>query len=228
MSINRLRPIPTPFKKYPSYRSKTTRIKIPQPEDRPLVFRRKNVLRTEYIKKSPWWYIFHRKGLQQTLVGEDPLEARAVSKNYIRGTLPERIMYKYLTEKMHFISGVDFDFQSSLSGGRLELGGLVVDFLFEMMRLILQVDGPTHIKHRQMRKDEEQEDILASMGYTVYRFSLPEIYDVATFEDKIHRIFNLASSGGSGQNWQDETIRSETEEQWDEVFYWIGAIRGVI
>ena len=52
-------------------------------------------------------------------------------KEQVNGTLPERILYLALIRVMHFSPNADFDFQSSQEGGRLELGGLVADFLFE-------------------------------------------------------------------------------------------------
>jgi len=75
------------------------------------------------------WFTLHKRGPRRSRVGEDPLEARAVPHDYIKGTLPERIVYYYLVNYMKFQAGVDFDFQSSMEGGRIELGGMVVDFL---------------------------------------------------------------------------------------------------
>ena len=47
----------------------------------------------------------------------------------LAGTEPELAVYIELVRR-GFTEGVDFDFQSSLFGGRLFRGGLVVDFIF--------------------------------------------------------------------------------------------------
>jgi hypothetical protein len=144
---------------------------------------------------SPWWYILHRRGLHHTYVGTDPLENRAISKNVLRGTLPERIVYRYLIEIMHIPpdSAFGFDFQSSLSGGRSELGGLVVDFLFESRRLVLQVQGSTHYSFLRGRKDDEQTNILRDMGYYVEEIWEDEIYDLYRFENRMTEIMGMST-----------------------------------
>ena len=46
------------------------------------------------------------------------------------GSAPEYLVYRSLTESFNKIEGVDFTYQSSLLGGRLFKGGVVLDFLF--------------------------------------------------------------------------------------------------
>ena len=48
----------------------------------------------------------------------------ALLRQGIQGTLPELVVYQWLTRR-----GYQFDFQTSLMGGRLELGGAVADFV---------------------------------------------------------------------------------------------------
>jgi very-short-patch-repair endonuclease len=84
----------------------------------------------------------------------------------VKGTLPERIVFKELL-KRQYVEGIDFNFQSSKEGGRSELGGIVVDFLLEFHRIALQVQGPTHDTHIRKAKDREQASTLASMGFTM-------------------------------------------------------------
>jgi len=134
-------------------------------------------------------------------VGEDPLEARAVpDKEPHKGTLPERILYLALIRIIHLVPDADFDFQSSQQGGRVELGGIVADFLFPNMRIIIRVQGPTHSGFLRTRKDEEQRGILEEMGFRVFDIDDdPTIYDVYMLEDWLRRKFGLASGrGGSG------------------------------
>ena len=174
------------------------RIRIPQPIDRPLDIKTRNLVRSEYLKEDPWWYTLHRRGVRRVKVGEDPLEARAVSKETVKGTLPERILYMALIHVLHFTPDVDFDFQSSLQGGRLELGGIVADFLFEYRRLIIRVQGPTHVEFLRSAKDEEQRMALVEMGFTVKDLWDYTIYDEYALEDWLRRCFGLAASRGGG------------------------------
>lgn len=169
--------------------SRTTRIKMFQNPDRPFRIRRRLIAKTT-LQKNPWWWITHRRGILRRRVGVDPLEMRAVPKTEVKGTLPERIVLKWLI-RAHFINGIDFDFQSSVDGGRLELGGLVVDFLFPLMKMVIQVDGPTHTSLRRERKDEEQRSTLEMMGYRVYNLEMNLIYNEPRFEAEMRKIFNF-------------------------------------
>jgi hypothetical protein len=45
------------------------------------------------------------------------------------GSLPEFIAYSTL-QRMGKRPGLDFDFQSSLAGGRVDKGGMIIDFMF--------------------------------------------------------------------------------------------------
>lgn len=183
----------------PTKAGKKTKIHIPQPDFRPLQLRKRDVVRWSEVNLEPDWFTLHKRGPRRPKAGEDPLEARAVPHGYIRGTLPERIVYYYLTKYLKFQSGVDFDFQSSLLGGRMEMGGLVADFLFERMRIVIQVQGPTHDTFMRKAKDNEQAGILAEMGYTVYELEDSIIYDEYLLEEWMRRVFSLpAGMGGSG------------------------------
>lgn len=196
MPITGIRRIRTPFDERPKPDSETRRIRIPQPIERPLTVRGKDVIRDEYLRKSPWWYTLHKRGLKRQKVGLDYLEARAISKSQLRGTLPERIVYLYLITKLHMRAGVDFTFQSSLQGGRLELGGIVADFEFPILKLILNVQGSTHEQFLRMRKDEEQRAILEDMGYRVFELTDVQIYNEPIFENEMRKMFVRGSSGG--------------------------------
>jgi len=170
--------------------SRKERIKIPQPIERPVILRGTSVVRKEELSQSPWWFVQHKRGLRRIKIGEDVREARAVSKAAVRGTLPERIVYKYLLFPLRMKAGIDFDFQSSLQGGRLELGGIVADFLFPNSMMVLQVQGPTHEEHLRMRKDSEQRLILSEMGFTVVDLDDDLIYNEPQFKNTMHRLFS--------------------------------------
>ena len=199
MPLTGVRRVRTVFDDPPKKDSEQIRIRIPQPVERPFNLRRRDALRKELMRKSPSWYTLHKRGLRRLKVGEDYLESRAISKEKLRGTLPERIMYLYLVNKLHLKDGIDFDFQSSLAGGRIELGGIVADFRFELLKLIIGVDGPTHTQFLRIRKDEEQKSILESMGYKVEVLTDLEIYNETIFENKMRRIFVRGGSSGGGE-----------------------------
>lgn len=197
-----VRKISTTFKT-PKKGGEQVRIRIPQPIKAPINIRGKDVVNQDLLRGDMKDYTLHKRFKLGALVGDaDPRERRAVSETQVRGSLPERILYLYLVKNMHMKSGVDFDFQSSQEGGRMELGGIVCDFLFENMKMVINVQGPTHNAFLRGRKDEEQRGILQSMGYTVYDITDEEIYNEAIFSDKIRRLFNMSGSGGGGYSYE--------------------------
>lgn len=138
----------------------------------------KRLLRPEVI--SPDGLItIHRRGLNvDDYRPPDPREAWAKPQDEMpmKGTLPERVVFKSLEDR-HLI----FDFQSSLFGGRVELGGLVADFIVQFRKeLVIRVQG--RFWHgefdretgdlisgeiSQGRRDDEQRAMLEEMGYEV-------------------------------------------------------------
>lgn len=170
---------------------------MPQIPKRPLRFQLRTLLKKDEIHgKLPWWMVVHRRGIPRPKVGQNPLEARAVPHGVIGGYLTERILYAALVNLFHFVPGVDFLFQSSVEGGRLEMGGLVADFIFPILRIVINPLGPQHYQFRNMAKDEEQIAILAEMGYQAYLVDEEVMYDEYKLEEFLRRIFNAASSGG--------------------------------
>ncbi len=196
MPLKRIR---TPVKIKPSGIGVRKRIIIPQPAYRPLRIRTRDVTRREEMSLDPWWFVTHRRGLNRSRVGLDPLEIRAVSREQVAGTLPERIVYAYLN-RLGFRDGSDFDFQSSVEGGRLELGGIVADFLFPFLKIIINPMGPTHETYIRAIKNEEQISALMAMGYEVFMIPDEDIYNEYTFEELMRRIFALPNGRmGSSQ-----------------------------
>ena len=57
------------------------------------------------------------------------------------GSLPEFIVWEFLTIKKRQVPGIDFIFQSPFFGGRTRFGGFVADFLFPLRKEIWQVQG---------------------------------------------------------------------------------------
>lgn len=168
-------------------------IKIPQPADRPLRLHTRDLLRRDLIAPNPWWLVVHRRGIRRTPVGMDPREARAVSHDQVAGTLPERIIYAWLSARR-----IPFDFQTSLQGGRLEFGGIVADFILPDHMYVLNPAGPTHDTFLRTRKDEEQAMILAEFGYRVFLIDDSVVYDEYRFEETMRAILNLGPTWGGG------------------------------
>lgn len=170
------------------------RLVTPQPLVRPLRFQIRSIIKDEFVNPpSPWWFVMHRRGPSQREIGEDPLEARATPKDVIRGTLPERIIYRALVEDFHLVPGSDFLYQSSLQGGRLDTGGIVADFLFPYLRIVINPTGPTHDEIIRIYKDNEQVLALAEMGYTVYFIPEDKVYDEPYFDNWMrHALGGLA------------------------------------
>ena len=202
-----------------------TRIRIPQPPDRPIVLRGRDAVRWDAIQPDPSWYILHRRGPKRPVVGEDPLEARAVSESSVTGFLSERIVYKWLLgARLH--PNVDFDFQSSMNGGRLELGGMVVDFIFPRLMIALRIQGPTHLEVLRMRKDQEQRQILEQMGYKVYDLDLPTILNEMEFNNFMRNMLFNERAGGRTVMEMITTQADEGYEQriWQETDEKLGDI----
>jgi len=181
-----------------------TRIKMPGVPKRPVRFQVRSLLDMELISPPPPpGLVIHRKGPYQMWMGIAPLEMRATPHSEIAGTLPERIIYKYLTEVMHFSDGIDFNFQSSLQGGRVDTGGIVADFMFPALRVVLNPLGPTHLEFLRIKKDEEQINSLAALGYQVYMIPEDDVYNEDTFDRLMNQIFGWEHYG-SGPNTNEE------------------------
>ena len=201
--------------RYPR-RKTEKRLPVPQPIKRPVRFQLRSIIRKDLIDKDTWWFIIHRRGPHQPKVGEDPLEARAVPESLVRGTLPERILYKALVDFLHFIPGMDFDQQTSLQGGRMELGGIVADFIFYNLMIVIQVQGPTHLEYFRTIKDAEQAGALNELGYTVYYIWEDDIYDETRLENWLRRVFNWADSAGAGQQVSGQIAGIASGDEMDE------------
>jgi len=160
-------------------------------------------------KKIKWddEVVVHRRGIPKP---EEDLERRAVPKSEVFGTLPERIVYKELL-KRH----VYFDFQSSFMGGRLELGGVVADFILPEAKVIIRIQGEYwHTGLAAEAKDEAQRAVLEGMGFTVYDLWEDTIYDEEALERWMedHIDIMIPSIGGrvvSGEKKEEEDVNPE-------------------
>lgn len=200
---------------YPQYGKQGKRIKMPGIPRRPLRFQIRTLIRKDGIRgPNVWWMNVHRRGITRKRVGQNALEARAVPHSLVPGYLTERILYATLVNLFHFVPGVDFLYQSSQQGGRLEMGGLVADFLFPILRVVINPLGPQHYQFRNMAKDEEQISILKDMGYDAYLIDEEVVYDEYKLEEFLRRIFgwNGSAGGDSGGHPAQMTSSVESDE----------------
>lgn len=182
---------------------KTSRVPIrlqPNPT-RPIRLHQKNLLRGQFIQQDLYYFTLHRRGPRRLAVGQDPNEARAVPKSQIKGTLEERIVWLWLTDHH-----VQFSFQTSLLGGRLELGGLVADFILPEYMYVLNPAGPTHSQFGQEHKDEQQSEYLAEFGYRQFIIPQEDVLNEMKWEEVIRSILGLGPGGGGGSDGGGENI----------------------
>jgi very-short-patch-repair endonuclease len=112
-------------------------------------------------------------------------EGRAAQ--HVRGSLQERILYKAL-EDHDLIADIDFSFQSSMLGGRAQLGGLVADFIFEAPKVVVQVQSVWHTTDLEaVVRDSDQNMLLQSWGYTVIEVWPTTIMDETSLDRWIER-----------------------------------------
>jgi hypothetical protein len=214
--------------RYPRYRTER-RIKIPGIPVRPVRFQARSLIRRSLLKQDPYWYILHTRGPVRKWIGPDQLEERAWPASLIRGTLPERIIYKYLVQILRFVPDVDFDFQSSLQGGRIDTGGIVADFLFWNLRIVLNPLGPTHYEYIRIQKDNEQIMALGEMGYQVYMIPEETIYDEFLFDETMKKIFGWIHGGGGEDTVPDvDEFGYHSSLQYEELYRRVLELRRLV
>ena len=196
------------------------RIILPQSKYRPLKLTKRDAVKREFFAEDDRWFVQHKRGVRRPLVGEDPLEARAVSEIQVPGFLHERIVYKKLTDRRLVPGGVDFSFQSSFDGGRNVLGGIVVDFLFFSRRIVIRVQGPQHNENLQRQKDDQQQALLAEMGYTTLDLDIETIADANQLEAWMRKYIDNAMAHGldhAGYGGDGYIFHNDIGQFWDSI-----------
>jgi len=133
-------------------------------------------------------FILARRGPRRPTIEQgvrEKMEAYALEQGIV-GSLPELIVHWELTRR-GLRDGSNFDFQSSVMGGRLELGGAVADFKFLDRPLIIRVQGVYfHQKFEAMGLgvgDEEQKLWLERFGWLVLDLFEDVIMDAERLDD---------------------------------------------
>ena len=138
-------------------------------------------------------FVLRRRGPRRPTVGQthqEEMMAYAAREGIGRATYPEATVHHALTER-RLVDGRSFDFQSSLLGGRLELGGAVADFMFLDRPVILRVQGEHW--HRVFDRmgsgtgDEEQKLALEARGWVVLDMWESDILNADWLEDFMRR-----------------------------------------
>ena len=124
-------------------------------------------------------------------IGEDPLEQRAIPRDWFAGaTLPERIVYKKLMEMV----GEDrIIFQRSEQGGRAIIGGFVIDFLVYVTNppILIEVQGMHWHQPKDAFRDIERALVMTSLGYEYNEIWEDDIYQSdERLEDILGNILN--------------------------------------
>jgi len=117
----------------------------------------------------------------QTETQMESLEKAAVQG--VEGSLPERIVWRWLQSQ-----GLMFEPQYHAMGGRLTVGGAVIDFLvwgLSGVPVAIRVQGgywhgPTF--HERTIEDQIQADRLRGQGYLVLDLWEQDIYDAVLFD----------------------------------------------
>lgn len=145
---------------------------------KPLKYTRGDFFRTDLTRKRH--PVIMRRGTREIYrppIGESALEKRATQG--IIGSLEERIVYKELLKRKIY-----FSFQSSMEGGRQELGGMVVDFIIPERRIALRVQGTIwHTGPEAEARDLVHKAVLENEGYTVLDLWDWQVRDLKLFNE---------------------------------------------
>lgn len=152
------------------------------------------------LRRTP--FVLRRRGIRLPSDRRAWLERRAVPRVQVYGTLSERIVYRAFQQH-----GFDFDFQTSLLGGRQILGGRVADFILWLPYGPVIVRVQSYAFHSGVdarRKDEEDKRILETLidpctqkNYVVYDLWEDVIFDPERLEEWIDR-YLLGNYQGQG------------------------------
>lgn len=146
--------------------------------------KRSNIRKGILSKRRP---TIHRRAWKyRTRISVFELQEKRAAQT-VRGSLQERIFYKAL-EDHGFQAGVDFTFQSSMMGGRAEFGGLVADFVFPLVKAIIQVQSAWHkMSSANEMRDRDQSLLLHHIGYQVLEIWPVDIMDSGRLDDWLQR-----------------------------------------
>ena len=110
----------------------------------------------------------------QEVQNEDFLARYSVWRGTYNGSVPEFIVWEYLTRKRGQRVNVDFDFQSPFFGGRTRFGGFIADFFFPRKQEIWRVNGERF--HLEKPKDRAK-DALAKVQFLQQGYAVLDLWE---------------------------------------------------
>ena len=112
------------------------------------------------------------------------------------GSYPEYLAWKWLRDK-GYKPGVDFQFQSSYFGGRLDLGGLVADFVIDVLTppLIIRVHG----EYWHTLPGRKTRDFFEKIQLLEHGFEVVDVWE----DDLLSKLDFTMSQALKGQNLRE-------------------------
>ena len=101
------------------------------------------------------------------------------------GSIPEFLVYNSLTTTFGMTDGIEFTYQSSFMGGRLDKGGMVVDFVFNNPPdLAVNVQGVYY--HYEFGVESKARDMMARASLAGQNITLIFIDDDDLMRDRMY------------------------------------------
>lgn len=99
------------------------------------------------------------------------------------GSIPEFVVYDYLTRRKGWRLGIEFEYQLPIVGGRTVYGGFVIDFFIRLGFMAWNVQGLRyHLeKARDRAKTQVQAALLSGRGYKVVQLWEDDLLDRPEF-----------------------------------------------
>ena len=130
----------------------------------------------------------------QDVQNEDFLRRYSEWRARFNGSVPEFIVWEFLTKTKGLKHGLDFDFQSPFFGGRTIFGGFIADFVFPDKREIWRVNGE---RFHLMKPRDRAKDALAKVQFIQDGFIVIDLWEDDLFT-RARFVLNLAFDRGVG------------------------------
>jgi very-short-patch-repair endonuclease len=94
---------------------------------------------------------------------------RSSSHKYVAGSVPEFIVFDYLTRTKKWKDGEEFRYQYNLYGGRTAYGGFVLDYFIVLGQLAWNIQGLRYhlLNVKDRAKVQVQDQMLSARGFRV-------------------------------------------------------------
>jgi len=109
------------------------------------------------------------------------------------GSKPEFAIFWALNQ-LGYIEGVDFTYQQAIAGGRMDYGGAILDFVFHLLSIAINVQSIRY--HYERMETRQHDEIIRVM---VEGFGLKLIY--IDEEDALRNPIYYAQEALAGRDW---------------------------